>query len=168
MNYIKDHINEVIKYIKRMLSFIKTKKKVDSIIRSMNSEDIMQLGMNEHDAKKLKYVDILYGILLVKRFIKEVNGLPVAFFDVFQNEDGLNLVVGTRSEFRGKGYGSEITRQALEWIKHLDIKGKITTGIRVDNKPSIKIAEKNGFELDPKSYTEDGKWVLYVYKEPRK
>ena len=158
--------NELIKYSKRMVSFLKTKRKVDSIVRSMSIEDKIQLGMSERKAKKSKYLDIGYGILLIKRFIKEVNGLPVAFFDIFQNEDGLILSVGTRGEFQGKGYGSEVTHEAMEWInKHLKVKGKIATGVRVDNTPSIKIAKKNGFELDPSSYTDDGMWVLYVYQK---
>ena len=160
--------NEAIKYGKRILNFVKTKKKVDSIVRSMSIEDKIQLGMNERKAQKSKYLDMGYSILLIKRFIKEVDGLPIAFFDVIQNEDGLTLSVGTRSEFQGKGYGSEITREALKWIKqHLNVKGIISTGIRVDNKPSIRIAEKNGFELDPKTYTDtdNGMYVLYVLRK---
>ena len=170
MNYvlthhdIKGYINETIEYIKRILNFIKTKKKVDEIIRSMNAEDKRKLGMNEHNVRKSKYLDMGYSILLVKRFIKEVNGLPVAFLDVIQNEDSIIFAAGTRGEFQGKGYGTEIARQALEWIKQLNIKGRLYTWIQVDNDASIALAKKNGFECE--SYTDDGMWVLYVYKEP--
>lgn len=164
MDYILTHLSNA----KRTLSFLKTKKKVDNIIRSMDNEDKRKIGMNERDARNSQYLDISYGKHLVKRFIKEVDKLPVSFFDVLQDGDNLSLVVGTRGgmEFRNNGYGSEITRQALEWInKHSNmVKGKVYAGIRVDNKYSIAIAKKNGFELDPKSYSDDGMWVTYVYK----
>lgn len=155
------------RYTKRTLNFLKTKKKVDSIIHSMDDEDKRKLGMSNS-----RYLDISYGRILVKRFIKEVDKLPVAFFDVLQDGDNLSLVVGTRGgmEFRGKGYGSETTRRALEWInKHTNmVKGKVYAGVRVDNKASIAIAKKNGFELDPKSYSDDGMWVTYVYRGKQK
>lgn len=37
-------------------------------------------------------------------------------------------------------------------------------GVRTDNAASIRIAEKNGFKIDPNSYSADGKWVNYTRK----
>ena len=151
--------------VHRVKQTAKTKHKVDEIIDSMSPDD-----RDKVLAGCDRYLDLEEGEHVAKRALKEIDGVPVSFFDILEDsEDTFVLSLGTRSgeQYRGKGYASEVADQAMTWLeknkKRLPQK-KIVWGVRVDNIGSIKIAEKHGFELDKDSYSDDGKWVNYVRK----
>lgn len=149
----------------RAIKASKTKKDVDSIINSMNKKDryAVLAGSSE-------YLNLDEGEHVVKRFVKNYGKIPVSFFDLLQEDDvNLQVALGTRSgkEYRGKGYASDVAKQAIDYLKKNRNKFSyrtVTWGVLVSNRASIKIAQNNGFVLDPNSYSDDGKWVNYVLK----
>lgn len=156
-----------LKYRNRTINNNKSIDKVNSIINSMSDDDKDKIlaGSNY-------YLNFEQGSSVIKRFMKNYGDIPVSFFDVLEDESSINVILGTRSgdEYRGKGYGSKVAEQAIRWIDNNSDKlsqDKIVWGVRVDNKPSIRIAEKNGFVIDKNSYSDDGKWVNYERKVRR-
>lgn len=149
-------------YRRRTISSSKTSKDVDSIINSMNKDDKAKvLAGSDH------YLNFEEGSSVAKRVLKKVGNKPVAFFDLLEDGDTLQVALGTRSDSRGKGYGSEVTKKAMQWVdKNMDKIGQkqIVWGVRTDNIGSIRIAENNGFVKDNKSYSKDKTWVNYVKK----
>lgn len=142
----------------------RTKSDVDNIIESMNQSDREKV-LAGSDA----YLSIEQGEHVVKRILQKDGNIPVSFFDLLEDEDyTLQVALGTRSgdAYRGKGYASKVAQKGLDYIKKnkdlLPYK-RIVWGVMTDNTGSIKIAKKNGFEIDPDSYSKDKKWVNYVY-----
>lgn len=139
-------------------------KDVEDIIHSMNKkEQDWVLAGSDH------YLNLEERSTLAKRVvIKDKNGTPASFFDLLEDgERDMQIALGTRSgsNYRGKGYASKAAKQAIDWVDRNQDKIKqknLIWGVHVDNTGSIKIAEKNGFKLDKKSYSSDGKWVNYV------
>ena len=84
---------------------------VNDIINTMSKEDRKSLNLSGN-----KYRD---NPLLVKRFIKKVNGEPVAFFDIVGDKSGVAVTVGTRSgdKYRHKGYGKRCCQTRKEMVR---------------------------------------------------
>lgn len=129
--------------------------------------------MNKDDKNKIlagsdHYLNLEEGATVAKRVIKKMGNKPIAFFDILEDgDDTFQLALGTRGgkKYRGKGYGSQVTKEAMDWLeknKHKVSQKKIVWGVRKDNTASIKLAEKYGFELEPGSENEG--WVNYVKK----
>lgn len=142
----------------------KTKNAVEEIIGTMTADEKDKLAIDEEG-----YLSFEQGSSVCKRILKKHGNTPVAFFDVLDDGDAFQLSMGTRSgkDFRGKGYASKAASEGVAWMnKNYSKYGKkkAVWGVRVDNKASIRIAEKNGFVLDKNSYSEDGKWVNYEKK----
>ena len=142
----------------------RTKSDVDDIIDSMNETDREKV-LAGSDA----YLSVEQGEHVVKRVLQKDGDVPISFFDLLEDEDfTLQVALGTRSgdSYRGKGYASKVAQKGLNYIKknknRLPYK-RIVWGVMKDNIGSIKIAKKNGFEIDPNSYSKDGKWVNYIY-----
>ena len=154
-----------LKYTQRARNAAKTKEYVDNIINSMSKDD-----RDKVLAGSDSYLNYEEGSHVAKRVLKKIGDIPISFFDLLEDDtDTLMVALGTRSgaEYRGKGYGSKAAEQALKWLESNNEKygyKNVIWGVRVDNIGSIKIALKNGFELDKDSYSEDGQWVNYVKK----
>ena len=145
----------------RAIRAAKTKGKVDSIVRSLNKDDLDKLGIKGNEG----YLSVEEGEHVIHRVIKEVGDIPVSFFDALDDGNTINLAMATRSgnEYRGKGYGSKAAQQCMNYLdKHPDKRGgrDVIWGVREDNEASIRIAKKLGFEEDVNSHN-DG-WVNYV------
>lgn len=157
------------KYRRRTIRAGKTMDDVNDIVRTFNETDRARLGMGDGSGND-DYMTYLEGSHVVKRVIKRDGDMPVAFFDLLEDEyrDGTkfyNTVIAVRSgnEYRGKGYATEVAKAGMDWYeKNADkLEGKeVIWGVRKDNEGSIKIAKKLGFE----KYSEDGDWVNYVKK----
>lgn len=148
----------------RVRKTAKTRDKVEDIIKTLSKDEKIKLGMNADDPQ---YLTIQEGEHVLHRYLKEIGDIPVSFFDLLDDGDTINLAFATRSgkNYRGKGYGSEAAKQALNWLdKHPNIqKGRdVIWGVKTDNKASIAVAEKMGFKRDESSYN-DG-WINYVKK----
>ena len=151
-------------YRDRTVRAAKTKDAVDGIISTMTSDEKDKLAIDEEG-----YLSFEQGSSVCKRILKKHGDTPAAFFDVLDDGDTFQLSMGTRSgkDFRGKGYASKAASEGVAWMnKNYSKYGKkkAVWGVRVDNKASIRIAEKNGFVIDKNSYSEDGKWVNYEKK----
>ena len=146
----------------------KTKPEVDSIISTMGKEDKEKLGLTSNG----DYLTFEDGAYVVKRVLIKDGDTPVAFFDIMDDDSQYNVSLGTRSgkEYRKKGNASKAAKKGMDWYdKNKDRIGDkdIVWGVRTDNEASIKIAKSLDFELDPTSYSDDGRWVNYV-RRPKK
>ena len=105
---------------------------------------------------------------IVKRVLLFDNEIPVAFFDILDDDIQYNIAVGTRSDikYRNKGYASNAAKQGMMFYNKYKklFKKKVIWGVRTDNIASIKIAESLGFIKDCNSYSDDNKWINYVYE----
>ena len=157
-------------YIKRLIQRHRskvvwnTKPYVDEIISTMNSDDLDKLGMNS-SGQYLNYKDCGF---IVKRILLFDNEIPVAFFDILDDDVQYNIAIGTRSDikYRNKGYASSAAKQGMTFYNKYKklFKKKVIWGVRTDNIASIKIAESLGFIKDNNSYSDDNKWINYVYE----
>jgi hypothetical protein len=157
--YTKEGL-ERLRYSKQARNASKTKSDVEFIINSMSKDDRDKvLAGSDH------YLTVEEGASVCKRVLKKDGDKPIAFFDILEDGDELQIALGTRSgkRYRGKGYGSEVAKEGMDWIESNKDKVKQKTvvwGVRTDNIGSIKIAEKNGFVRDDSS-ERDG-WVNYT------
>lgn len=151
------------KYARRVKGSESSTKDVEEIINGMSKkEQSYVLAGSDH------YLNLEERSTIAKRVvIKDRAGKPVSFFDLLEDGDDLQVALGTRSgrQYRGKGYASLATSKALAWVKKNSSRmpqKRIVWGVNVNNTASIKIAQKNGFEIDNDSYSEDKQWVNYV------
>lgn len=134
-------------------------KDVNDILKTMTDSDRYLIGIDDpDDYASPKYVDNE----TMKRFIKRVGGVPVAFLDIEYSIGGNapNVVIGTRNgdEYRNKGYASELAKEGVKWIDdHADEFNKYDTHVRWvafnENEASKKTALKAGFEEVNKNET---------------
>lgn len=152
-------------YRNRTIKANTTKENVEEIISTMSAEEKKKLCLDKDGL----YLTTEQGSAVVKRVLLKDGKKPISFIDLLEDGDNLNIALGTRSEkrYRGKGYASTATKKAMDWVNSNSDKIDQTSmvwGVRVDNLPSIKIAEDNGFVIDPDSYSDDKQWVNYVKK----
>lgn len=151
----------VIKHIVRIIYASKTKKDVDDIIDTMSETDKKYLVLDNGS-----YLSIQQGKHLVKRFIEKIDKTPVAFLDLLEDGNNINIVIGTRSGdiYRRKGYATIIAKKGKEYLdKHYSEFDKAIWGVEKNNIYSISIAKKLGFEYEPESEGNDG-FINYIYK----
>ena len=153
------------KYKYRAIRADKTRKDVDSIINSLNSDERDKvLAGSDH------YLNLEEGSNVVVRSLKKIGDKPISFFDVLEDDNNeLQVALATRSgdEYRGKGYGYKTAKKGMDWIEsHREdfLDKTVIWGVRTDNEGSIRIAKKLGFEMDKSSYSDDKRWVNYTKK----
>lgn len=152
------------------LAMAKKQSDVDDIISTWNSKDRerFNLGKGEEYMSSEKAAGFL-----IKRILVEDGDKPVAFFDLLKDADNtIQVALGVRSgdQYRGKGYASKASKEGIDWYKkNSDWLGydKVIWAPMVENTASRRLAEKNGFVLDPTSYSDDKKWVNYELKLKR-
>lgn len=142
----------------------KTKSKVDDIISTMSKDERDKLGLDKNG-----YLSFEEGAFVAKRVLIEDGDTPVAFFDLLDDDANYNVALGVRSDkkYRSKGYATKAAKKGMDWYERNKARigdKPVVWGVRTDNEPSIKIAKKLGFELDPSSYSDNDKWVNYVKK----
>jgi RimJ/RimL family protein N-acetyltransferase len=154
-------------YRRRHIGADKTEQEVDDIINSMNKKDKERvLAGSNYYLNSDQYSSV------AKRSIqRDKNGKAVSFMDLLDDGEELQVCLGTRNgkQYRGKGYASKAAAECMNWVKRNRNKiphKRIVWGVAVNNIGSVKIAQKNGFKIDPKSYRKDTDemWVNYVYE----
>lgn len=136
-----------------------TRRDVDSIVNSLSKE-----GKKNLEAEK-GYLSFEQGQFVVKRILLKDGDKPVAFFDFIDRgqkngKQNLSVALAVREEEQGKGYGSKVTKQGMDWInKHSDELGTIEWGTKKNNKASQSLAKKNGFIYDKKKSNKN--WNMY-------
>ena len=149
-------------YPSRRIRAGKTKSDVERIINTMSKDEKDRLALDDNDL----YLTYEQGSTVAKRILKKHGDTPVAFFDMLEDGNNINVSLGTRSgsDYRGKGYASKAAAEGMKWYEKNKRRlgyEKVIWGVRTDNEASIKIAKKMGFKLDPTSYSDDKKWVNY-------
>lgn len=155
--------------VRRVKKYGPTKNDVDNIVNTLSGREKELLGI---DATELEYLTLDQCEHIIHRELKKVDNVPVAFFDMLDDGDTINLALATRkgSKYRGKGYASGAAKQAMNWLSNhpRERKGRdVIWGVRTDNEASIAIAKKLGFVEDKSSLSDDGKWINYVNKAKR-
>ena len=142
-----------------------TGQAVNRILSTMDDTDRDRLNLEApSDNNPSGYLSVEQGAVVAKRILlKDSNNTPVAFFDLLDDGDSYNIALGTRygKEYRGKGHAKQAVRYGMDWYEANKDKPAIW-GVKVDNIPSIRLAEEQGFELDKNSYSDDYEWVNYV------
>ena len=147
----------------------KTAPKVQQIIDTMTEDEKNRLGLNPN--ANGQYIAREDHALVCRRILMEIGDKPVAFFDVFENQDAetgkgrYDIAIGVSHDEQGKGYGTKIAKQGMKYVDKLVEENDLEAnwGPRKDNKASIALAKKYGFEYD----SEDDGWANYV-KRPTK
>ena len=163
MKNVKQGIKKLIQRHRSKLVW-NTKPYVDEIISTMGADDLDKLGMNS-SGEYLNYEDCGF---IVKRVLLFDNNIPVCFFDILDDDVQYNIAIGTRSDikYRNKGYASNAAQQGMMFFNKYKklFNKKVIWGVRTDNVASIKIAESLGFIKDNTSYSDDNRWINYVYE----
>lgn len=136
----------------------KNMDEVYEIIRTMSKEDKELMGLSEGHPEADK---------IVKQFIKKVDGVPVAFFQIRYICSRYSIVIGTRSgiEYRNRGYASEVAAEGKRWLDtHFDEFDYVFYVVRKDNTASINIARNvMQLKLDESPSLLDDRWIKFVY-----
>lgn len=155
---------------RRAKQWYDTADTVEQIYQSMSRQDRDKLTFYRGDKP---YSNEAESSALAKRVLKEVGGQPMAFCDVWDDEDIYNvgIAVANREDARGKGYGTEVANAVVDWYKRYGEDKDLVWTVREDNVGSIRIAEKTGFKrVEDENYRDDENyvWRTYSYKKPRK
>lgn len=153
----------------RAYDALKTKDKVEDIYKSMSSKDLNLL-----DADGDEYMTVKEGERLVYRALQEIGDTPVAFFDIMEYDNVMNVTLGTRDgeEYRGKGYATKAAKEAVEWYDkhHEEFNNKpLSWAAKKENIGSQKVAQKAGFKMEDRTnIPEDDPWVMFYKTYPNK
>ena len=136
----------------------KTMDDVNSIINSMSDKDKKLLNLSTDT-----YLTKEEGRFVVKRFMSYYKDIPVTFFDLLRDGDNLEVALGTRSDYRGKGFALKTAKKGMDWCeKNRDKFDMVRWSAKKENIPSSKLAEKLNFTFDEKLSNEE--WNQYIYK----
>ena len=127
-----------IKNISSYSDIVKSKKKVDKIVNSLTKDEKDKFGLHE-SGDYLTMEDCKY---VVNRTLATYGKTPVAFFDVFNDTDHVNIAISTINDpkFRQKGYAKKVAKEGMNWVmsnKDALNKNSMVWGVRTDNAASI-------------------------------
>lgn len=130
----------------------KDKRDIIEIKKSLTDKDKSQLNMGKND----------YSTSFSKAFVEREKDKPVSYFTIDKQKDGTaDVSVAVSSKYRSKGYGSKVTKKAMEYINdHRDEFTDIYWATKPDNVASQRLAQKAGFKL----VRDDDEWKTYVLK----
>lgn len=149
------------------ISFASSRNDVDYIISTLSEKEksimCIENGVRYLPTKE-KENELVY------RCVYKYRGIPVAFFDLLDDgKYGLNAVVAAVNDerYRNKGFASKCVEKGIDWYnknRHKLNNKRIIWWAAKKNKPSQRVAEKNGFIIDK---TIDPKykdlWYKYIY-----
>ncbi len=98
--------------------------------------------------------------------IMKVNNIPVTYCELWEYRDDVAcLSIATRSgkQYRHKGYASELVTHCKDWLNNQSQYTRLFWDAEVENIPSQRLAEKNGFVFDITYDREGKKYNSYVY-----
>lgn len=139
----------------------KTRDDVESIVSNMSDKDRRLLGLHKGD----EYLSIDDGKYIAKRVIARDGDIPVAFLDIYSDDKNANIVLGTRTDYQGKGYASRVTKEGMKWVdRNIGRLSHVEWNALYENEASKHLAEKYGFERAPDwDYEDDiGKYATYL------
>ena len=129
--YVSGVIDEV------KLQFPKRTK--ESIIKEMNKAKKERVkGFKQNISSKLTY-------FVVGEEKGEVVGFGQAELNKYDKKKAMIEKIYVKKSFRGKGIGTKIFNELLNWLKKRKVKS-VSAGIFIKNKASIKLHKKLGFK----------------------
>lgn len=139
----------------------------NDIYRSLTTDEKRKvMGLDKGDKNvptKFTTDDELKSKKHIKSFVARYGDVPVSAFDVWNDGDGnvaLSIMTRGGSEYRGKGYATTTVKRGMKWV---DNNPQILTAywdVRKDNAPSIALAKKHGFKLQPEN-PKYKNWIVY-------
>lgn len=150
------------RYAARQAEYVrKTSPQIQSIVDSISDKERRYLG-GVPGTPYLKDSEIKD---VVKRFIKTVDNTPVAFLDIYEGSPhagSVGIVTRGGSEYRGKGYASELINDGKKWLETPEAKELLKMryldwfALR-ENQVSVQLAKRNDF-VDRDDYADDPDW----------
>lgn len=130
---------------------------ISSIINSWSYEDKKIYNINKTEKNRDYNFD---DSKTIKEIIMYDNDIPIAFFTIDkQSDNSVDISLGVRSDYRGKGIGKIIAKKGTDWIdKHLKDFKHAYWATRPKNIASQKLAEENGWKL----VRDDDSWKTYI------
>ena len=134
---------------KRRYRAMSTQKDAESIFKTFSKEDRRLFDAGADDSEYM--TKEAAGYWVYKRFMAKDGNMPVAFLDVIKgaNSEKAVIAIGTRSDYRGKGYAAKVVKRGEKWIdEHINELGTVEWGAHTENTSSIALAKKGGFKFD--------------------
>lgn len=128
---------------------LRTHRDVEKIFNSFSKKDKQLLDAGEDDNEYMSREATAYWV--AKRFVSKHGDEPVAFMDVIKSPDSRNaqIAIGVDANHRGEGYADKLAKRGAEWIdQHMDEFDNVEWGAYKENPASIRLAQKNGFQLE--------------------
>lgn len=146
---------------KTRLRVQRTSKDVQGIVDSLSAKDRKLLGGNPGT----EYLPSDEIDDVMKRFVTKVGNTPVAFLDIYKASNGAgSIALATKSgkEYRGKGYASDLVKQAQDWLDTPEAKDAMKVNTlnwfaKRENVSSLALAKKYGF-AEREDYKDDEEW----------
>jgi len=152
-NNIISDANDEQNFIERIISILTPDVTVSlpGDWRKVNSFDSAKKWLNDRDEESavLAIENIQNGLVAGFLFLNEEYSHQTGLID-------LRLGYLLSRETWGKGLGSELIEGLIEWCKKAGNVSSITGGVEVTNKASIRILEKNGFEIATGAKSSEG------------
>lgn len=101
-----------------------------------------------------------YGKYLYTSNIMTILKTPIAVVNVWwegNSEAAISLMTRNDPEYRNKGHASKLVEETIKQVKDSNRILNLYWDVRIDNIPSIKLAEKYGFKKD----YDNGEWLQY-------
>lgn len=144
---------------------------VNSIVKTLSNKEKDLLGAE----KNKDWIEKKYENDTLKEkaatFIQKEGKTPISFVEIWTNGGHTGqIALATRNdpEYRGKGYASKNVEEALKWVNKYGKKSidELEWIVDRENKPSINLAKKYGFEENtPEKWKDWEKDFMFLYKK---
>lgn len=152
-------------------------KALDDIYNSLSDEDKKYLNVNsnkdyvrnmEHKYWLQVNEPKMSGLVTGGLIYDKNNKKPVGFIDITKSSNNAHVDIVISKQHRGKGLSSELIKQYIGTLDKFGNNNKdiqyLDWVVHKDNKASIHLAEKIGFEK-PSEENEKG-FITYTYENP--
>ena len=106
-------------------------------------------------------------VLIYSKLLK-VDKVPVAVVDAWRHEKTAEISILTNRNERGKGYASEIVEDMIDSLNKNPEIEEILWGVHKDNKSSIGLAKKYGFDVLIEDVEPEEEWITLIKKLDKK
>lgn len=100
---------------------------------------------------------------IINQILVKYGNKPVSALDIWnQGDNEASISIMTDPNYRGKGLASVSVKEAIKWFDNQNNIRQLSWGVKSENTPSRKLAEKHGFEMIPGSTEKWDDWVVYA------
>ena len=139
----------------------KTVNQINSIYRHLDKKQ--KQFVTDEDVAPKRFTDVdEHTNYALKSFIAYDKKKPVSTVTAWKQREGEAAIsIMTRKDYQGKGYGSNLVREGMQWLETSGIK-RVYWGANIHNNPSIELAKAAGFKYMKMANYNDRMSVIYV------